>query len=201
VMAAWAVAAEATGSDDSPFGRSDGWRLSGPAAAVSVELLAGDDEGMGSRVVEIASHNGRARLGDRELSVVDAGSALPRLLLDIDGTRVVGHALVDRHRVHLAHRGQTWEFTRPDAFQGGTHARASDGTVTAPMPGTMLLVNVAPGQPVVAGDVLGVLEAMKMELSLAAPFDGTVTEVHASPGAQTDLGATLFVIEPREPQP
>jgi acetyl-CoA/propionyl-CoA carboxylase, biotin carboxylase, biotin carboxyl carrier protein len=204
VMAAWAVAAEATGVDDSPFGRSDGWRLSGPAAAVSVELFAagGDsDYSMRSTIVEIAAHDGRAGLGDRELSVADAGSALPRLSLDVDGVRVVGHALVDRHRVLVAHRGQTWEFARPDAFQGGAHARASDGVVTAPMPGTMLLVNVTPGQPVAAGDVLGVLEAMKMELSLAAPFDGTVTEVHAAAGAQTDLGAALFVIEPREAQP
>jgi acetyl-CoA/propionyl-CoA carboxylase, biotin carboxylase, biotin carboxyl carrier protein len=196
VMAAWAVADAAQGVDDSPFGRSDGWRLGGPAAAVSVELRAVGDDSAQPMVVEISAPEGRARLGDRDLSVVDAGSALPRLLLDIDGERVTGHVLTDRQRVLVAHRGQTWELARPDAFRGGAHARVSDGAVTAPMPGTMLMVSVTSGQAVVAGDVLGVLEAMKMELSLTAPFDGTVTEVHASAGAQTDLGATLFVIEP-----
>jgi 3-methylcrotonyl-CoA carboxylase alpha subunit/acetyl-CoA/propionyl-CoA carboxylase biotin carboxyl carrier protein len=193
-IAAWAVAS-AGGSDQTPFGRSDGWRLGGPPAAVPVELrLSGVEDR--AVVVEVAAHDGLVRLRGRELRVADAGSVAPRMLLDVDGERTLGHALVDAHRVLVAYRGQTWAFDRPDAFRGDAHARMGDGTVIAPMPGTMLLVGVEAGDPVAAGDVLGVLEAMKMELSLSAPFDGTVASVHTSAGAQTELGATLFVIEP-----
>jgi 3-methylcrotonyl-CoA carboxylase alpha subunit/acetyl-CoA/propionyl-CoA carboxylase biotin carboxyl carrier protein len=60
----------------------------------------------------------------------------------------------------------------------------------------MLMVGVEQGQQVSAGDLLGRLEAMKMELSLSAPFDGTVVRVLTTSGAQTELGATLFVVEP-----
>jgi biotin carboxyl carrier protein len=63
------------------------------------------------------------------------------------------------------------------------------------MPGTVLQVSASVGQKVEQGDVLGVMEAMKMELSLKAPVAGTVTTVGAEVGGQVALGATLFVVE------
>jgi len=64
------------------------------------------------------------------------------------------------------------------------------------MPGTVLAVNVTAGDLVEAGQVLGMMEAMKMELSLTAPSDGVVTAVDAAAGAQVGLGDRLFVITP-----
>ena len=66
--------------------------------------------------------------------------------------------------------------------------------VNAPMPGNILKVNVAAGQAVKSGDVLVVLEAMKMENEIMAPKDGTVTQVLVSKGSTVDTGAPLVVI-------
>ena len=66
--------------------------------------------------------------------------------------------------------------------------------VKAPMPGTILKVNVTNGQAVKAGTVLCVLEAMKMENEILAPKDGTVTQVIISKGASVDTGAPLVVL-------
>ena len=66
--------------------------------------------------------------------------------------------------------------------------------INAPMPGTILQVNVTNGQAVKKGDVLAVLEAMKMENEITSPCDGTVTQVIATKGATVDTGAPLVVI-------
>ena len=66
--------------------------------------------------------------------------------------------------------------------------------INAPMPGTILKVNVAQGQAVKEGDVLCVLEAMKMENEIMAPKDGTVTQVVVSKGSTVDTGAPLVVL-------
>ena len=73
-------------------------------------------------------------------------------------------------------------------------APAGGETVTSPMPGTILSVNVKQGDAVKAGQVLMILEAMKMENEIMAPCDGTVSSVAVAQGASVDTGAVLCVI-------
>ncbi|HEY8627616.1 MAG TPA: biotin carboxylase N-terminal domain-containing protein [Gaiellaceae bacterium] len=72
---------------------------------------------------------------------------------------------------------------------------AGESTVSAPMPGTVIQVLVAPGDRVRARQPLLLLEAMKMETPIAAPFDGTVKAVHASEGDRVARGALLVELE------
>ena len=68
----------------------------------------------------------------------------------------------------------------------------SNGTsINAPMPGNILKINVKPGDKVKSGDVLVVLEAMKMENDIVAPNDATVSEVLTSVGSSVDTGDAL----------
>jgi acetyl/propionyl-CoA carboxylase alpha subunit len=72
----------------------------------------------------------------------------------------------------------------------------AQGALTAPMPGTVVRVDVTPGAAVLAGQVLVVLEAMKMEHAVRAPADGVVNQVGVQPGQQVESGALLVVVEP-----
>lgn len=73
-------------------------------------------------------------------------------------------------------------------------AVASGEAVTAPMPGNILQVKVTQGQSVKKGDILVILEAMKMENEILAPRDATVAQVVAARGTQVDTGAPLVIL-------
>ena len=76
-------------------------------------------------------------------------------------------------------------------------ATAPEGSVkvTIPMPGTIVSVNVTPGQSVKKGDILVVFEAMKMENDIQAPQDGKVVSVLCVKGENKDSGAVLLTLE------
>ena len=75
----------------------------------------------------------------------------------------------------------------PAGAQGATK-------VSAPMPGTVLKINVTVGQAVKSGDSLCVLEAMKMENDIPAPADGTVASINVSNGATVQSGDVLITL-------
>ena len=125
----------------------------------------------------------------RELTLADHVA-----VLTIDGRDEMAFVNAQAHTIEVSWHGQRFVFERPDAF--GDHGPAAgDGTLVAPMPGTVLDVLVTVGQLVAEGETLGAMEAMKMELALKAPFAGTVTEVNVAAGQQVALGATLIVVE------
>jgi 3-methylcrotonyl-CoA carboxylase alpha subunit/acetyl-CoA/propionyl-CoA carboxylase biotin carboxyl carrier protein len=180
VLAAWVSAMLAAADSGHPF-QADGFRVGAAPAPTLVELdqdvlvdrAAGTVDGVRVRQLAAEQHT---------------------LELELDGERLRGVVNVQPDLVEVSFHGQRFVLTGPDRL--ADHVTAGDGTITAPMPGTVLEVRVAAGAWVEKGQVLGMMEAMKMELSLKAPFAGTVTVVDADAGHQVALGATLFVVEP-----
>ena len=121
-----------------------------------------------------------------------------------DGWRLAGDPVDVAHlptrriggRLFARDAGHTWEVTEPDPFDR-THGSGPAGDdIVAPMPGTVVAIDVAEGDAVVAGQRLGALEAMKMELALTAPHNGTVTHVGAGKGDQVTQGHVLVTVTP-----
>ena len=84
---------------------------------------------------------------------------------------------------------------KPAAAPKAAAAPVAAGTkVNAPMPGTILDVKVSQGQAVKKGDILLILEAMKMENEILAPQDGSIAQVHVSKGASVNSGDVLVVL-------
>jgi len=83
----------------------------------------------------------------------------------------------------------------PDEGSGGTEITGEGETVTAEMQGTILEINVDEGDEVAAGDVICVLEAMKMENDVVAESGGTVTQIAIDEGESVDMGDVLVVLD------
>ena len=89
--------------------------------------------------------------------------------------------------------GETWIIDASEP--SGRASRSDEAAFSAPMPATVVTINVSPGQTVKAGDTLVVLEAMKMELSVTAPRDGQVKSVACRVGELVQSGVPLVELE------
>ena len=123
------------------------------------------------------------------------GMVVEELALEVDGQ--ARRAVVARRadRVVVAIGGRVFAFETGEEARGGREAGGS-GLVTAPMPGKVVNVLVAAGDRVEAGQPLVVLEAMKMESTLAAEVRGCVGTVRAVAGATVAAGDVLVEIVP-----
>jgi acetyl-CoA/propionyl-CoA carboxylase, biotin carboxylase, biotin carboxyl carrier protein len=121
--------------------------------------------------------------GASEAADQTARGAPVHLMVEVDGHRVPVRLWGDHVR------------TPPPAPATGSHSHGGAGLVTAPMQGTILDVKVDAGQKVAAGDVVAILEAMKMENHIAATMEGTVAEVVVKKGQVVETGQPLVVIE------
>jgi 3-methylcrotonyl-CoA carboxylase alpha subunit len=107
-----------------------------------------------------------------------------------------------RRLVYAERRGgATWVFLegrvfviRPDDPQVRSRHR-DEAALAAPMPATVVAINITPGQDVKAGDALVVLEAMKMELAVTAPHDGRVRRVACRVGELVQPGVPLVELD------
>jgi biotin carboxyl carrier protein len=124
------------------------------------------------------------------------GTTVEELALEIDGRPCRALVARQRDRVLVALDGRVYVFDTGDDQRQAQVGAAGSGLVSAPMPGKIVTVLVGVGERVEAGQPLVVLEAMKMESTLAAEVAGSVSTIHVLAGATVEAGATLIEIAP-----
>jgi len=193
--AAAKAAAGRGGDPHSPWARADGWRLNDTAHH---DMVFHD----GDRTVTVRmTHEagawtalvGEARL--RLNGVLDDDGGLG---LTIDGMRQAATVVADGDRRVVFLAGRSWPLVLEDPFAAGDADEGAEGRLTAPMPAKVIRVAAAVGDRVARGAVLLVLEAMKMEHSVAAPADGTVARLAVAEGDLVEEGAELVVLDSGE---
>jgi len=185
------------GTDD-PWDIPDGWRLAG-SAPISWTVST---PGGGTRALRVTGTPQGAWVGvDGEPPVTVAASPSDRgfLLTAGETTRLV-HMVAEGSARWLWLDGAAHLVTERPAETLARGAASVDADIRSPMPGTVIAVSATPGEPVRLGQVIMIVEAMKMEHSLRAPFDGTVVEVLARAGQQVKLDELLARLDP-DPDP
>ncbi|MEO8161262.1 MAG: biotin carboxylase N-terminal domain-containing protein [Arenimonas sp.] len=192
--AATVRAARASGDPHSPWAIADGWRL-GHAGQRQLAF------GWRDARIDVCAHGAAGNY-----TIEAGGECIPvqRGWLDevAFGAEVGGHALryqarVDSRRVWLHDGERRLSLSRLPAFQVRSGDAAGSGDrVLAPMPGRIVLMRVAVGDAVTAGQELGVMEAMKMEIGLKAPRDGVIAELRAAAGDFVEGDAALVLLAP-----
>jgi 3-methylcrotonyl-CoA carboxylase alpha subunit len=190
------AAAAAPGDADrfTPWARVDGWRLNLPVAPQRF-LFRCDAEDYAVSA-NPAGSEWQLRLGERRFAASAERVPDDRLAVTLDGVRVMARVLEGGGVSTVFAGGESWRLEEIDPLLPPAGADVTAGRLTAPMPGRVVQLLVAAGDPVRQGQALIVVEAMKMEHTIAAPRDGIVVAVHYTPGDLVDEGAELIALTP-----
>jgi 3-methylcrotonyl-CoA carboxylase alpha subunit len=185
------AAAARSGDPNSPWARIDGWRLCGEGRQ---EVVFRD--GAEERTVIATARGGDwlLRVGEETICAAGERRSDGSLTVVLDGVR--GRATVldygDETGVFLA--GENWRLAEIDPLAAREGDDPGAGRLTAPMPGKVTQLFVEAGDTVRRGEPLMIIEAMKMEHTVAAPVDGTVEAVRFAVGDLVEEGAELIAL-------
>jgi 3-methylcrotonyl-CoA carboxylase alpha subunit len=189
-----AEAARYGGDPYSPWATTNGWRINGEGGS-SILLRDG------------AGRQRDARLtfaGERWSIAIDDGAPLRLTAPRVDNGALVAGAdhgrlrvtiVADGNQVTVIERGRATRVSRIDVLAEAEAASVGHGQLTSPMPGTVVRVMVEPGAAVTRGQPLMVVEAMKMEHTIAAHADGVVKQIRFRAGDSVAEGVELIAFE------
>ncbi|MGB3742774.1 MAG: acetyl/propionyl/methylcrotonyl-CoA carboxylase subunit alpha [Castellaniella sp.] len=184
------------GNTGSPWQQADGWRVGDTYQRTLVFQTP-----LGERTVQLQRQGLQWTLAldgqPPEALVWQAGDTCGQLQIRLgtQASRADTHALGARLDIFANGQRHTLIWQDPIALATGQADEGHGGGLTAPMPGKILSVTVAPGDHVKHGQALVVMEAMKMEHTIEAPHDGVVQEVFYAVGDQVSDGVTLIALE------
>ncbi len=202
----WPTGLSPGGDRFSPWARADGWRLNLAVAPQSFLFRCSATE----RAVSASRSGPGWRLGLDERLFEASAERGPdgRLAIVLDGVRRAVRVLEHGREPGAALAvfsvfagGESWMIEEVDTLAPPPGADVTAGRLTAPMPGRVVQLLVAAGDRVHQGQPMMVVEAMKMEHTIAAPRDGTVLSVHYAPGDLVEEGAELIALAESDGEP
>jgi len=177
--------------NDNPWESGDGFIPNLPAMVVLRLLWRGQLHSV--EIEFVGGVPGSVSVGrDIKVSVSNLSIDKGRISATLDGVRLQGYSFVDSGRAHLWWQARHFEIALEDPREIEFSASASHGGLTTPLPGVVAAVAVEVGQQVARGDVLMVIEAMKMEHTISAPYGGTVQAIHFARGDRVPEGSELL---------
>jgi len=186
------VLSERHSNENDPWDTSHGWRMNGTLT----RSFSFDYEGTKSELtVRYLAGGWLVSHGDEQAQVRVNHVSGDELSLQIGTQSVSGTVVRHGEQFHVFCHGQHIELSYADPLLHAGEAEAEAGRLTAPMPGKIVALLVAAGQSVKKGEPLLIMEAMKMEHTIAAPKDGVVKELMYLVGDQVADGAQLLMFD------
>jgi len=184
----------------SPWTGLAGFRVLAPAGGLARTYLSITDEDSATEVTVMAWPDGRRRVqwadDEIDLAVLASGGAV-----EVETNGRIFRGTFERldGTVRLTLDGEAYVYAVTPRIKAAVMGSAAGGSgaVVAPMPGVIAEILISLGDPVEAGQVVAVLESMKLFTSLAAAIAGTVTDIACQPGETVPAGKRLMLVEPQ----
>ncbi len=177
---------------NSPWSSNSGWRMNLPYQR-QIQLISNNTDQ--AITVHFLEESFRFEIGSQHYAVTGILDKKHQLIATIDGKQIKTTVFQHGNDLYLYGYGFHHRLSLQDLSLVGSHEPVVAGSLSSPMPGTVVAVNVTPLQNVKQGASLIVVEAMKMEHTISAPSDGFVKEIFYKIGDTVDEGAELIAFE------
>jgi 3-methylcrotonyl-CoA carboxylase alpha subunit len=192
LAAASLLVAESRNAGTDPWSNTSGWRMN---AALKRQLDFTDETNAYALTIAYRQQGWTMQVNDTAATLDAVQSDDPHLVVKLDGETVRGTVVRDGDVFHVFSGGRHVVLNYNDPLAHAGQAEAEGGRLTAPMPGKIVAVLTAKGKSVEKGAPLLIMEAMKMEHTIAAPVDGTVEDLLYAVGDQVAEGAQLLTFK------